>query len=156
MKTRNKILLGLLILFVLIQFFRPDKNVSAAKQPYDIFNYYPASDTVKALVQAACYDCHSNNTEYPWYSNVQPLYWWMDLHVKEGKRKFNFSTYGDYGMRRATHKMDESIELMEEGEMPLKSYTWIHTGSRLNAEQQALIIAWFREVRKKAEKLNSH
>src|SRR5688572_19617871 len=93
MSTVKKILLIILALFIVIQFVRPERNLSSAEAPGDIFTHYAASDSVKHLVRTVCYNCHSNNTVYPWYSNVQPFAWWLDHHIKEGKGELNFSEF---------------------------------------------------------------
>ena len=78
MSITKKISLVLLAIFILIQFIRPEKNQSAGAMPDDIFAHYPATDSIKQLVKIACYDCHSNNTSYPWYTNIQPVAWWLN------------------------------------------------------------------------------
>ena len=148
MSKTKKVLLCLLVVLVVIQFFRPEKNQSNAATPGDIFAHYQAPDSLKALIKTACYDCHSNNTVYPWYSQVQPVAWWLNDHIKEGKRKFNFSEFAAYPAKRADHKMEELIEMVKENEMPLKSYSLIHTDARLTQEQRVAMTNWAAEIRK--------
>lgn len=134
-------LLALLAILVLLQFYHPARNVSN-DQTHHVSTKYPTSEAVEAILKPACYDCHSNMTTYPWYSNIQPVSLWLDSHIKEGKQHLNFS---DFTTRRAAvqnHKFEEIIESQEEGWMPLDSYTWIHKDARLSPEQRQTIIAW--------------
>lgn len=132
----KKILLGLLSLFILIQFFRPSRNLSTAPEPDEIFSHYPASESIKAMIKTSCYDCHSNNTRYPWYAGIQPLAWWIDHHIEEGKGELNFSDFTAFNIRYKSHKLDEIMEVINEREMPLKSYLITHSGARLTDAQR--------------------
>jgi hypothetical protein len=142
MSTGKKILLIILAIFIIIQFIRPARNQSSAENPADIFAHYPATDTVKALVVTACYDCHSNNTRYPWYASIQPVAWWLDHHIKEGKRELNFSEFNTFPAKRKDNKLGKVAEEVKEKEMPLSSYTWIHSDARLTDSQREAIVAW--------------
>jgi hypothetical protein len=148
MKIRNKILLAVLALFILIQFIRPEKNISSKESKNDIFLKYPASDSVKSLVHTSCYDCHSNNTKYPWYTEIQPLGLWMNHHVEEGKAELNFAEFATYPAKKADHKLDEAIEEINEGEMPISGYTFIHHDAKLSDEQRQAIVVWMKTIRK--------
>ncbi|MFM6953690.1 MAG: heme-binding domain-containing protein [Sphingobacteriaceae bacterium] len=147
MKLSTKILLGLVVILLLAQFVRPEKNTASGIQPNDIFTAYPASEEVQAIAKKACYDCHSNNTVYPWYANVQPVAWWIDDHVKEGKRELNFSEFTAYTPKRARHKLEEVAEQVNEHEMPLNSYTWIHAEARLTDTELKLLADWAKATR---------
>jgi hypothetical protein len=140
---KKKILYSLAALFVIIQFFRPAKNVSN-DQTYHISTRYQIPDTVKHILQVACYDCHSNKTRYPWYSEVQPSAWWLSNHVKEAKSELNFSAFTNRKLAYQNHKFEEIIELVEEKEMPLPSYTWLglHSDAKLTDEQRKLLTDW--------------
>ncbi len=143
MSITKKVLLVLLAIFIVIQFIRPKRNESSAATPNDIFVHYPAPDSVKQLVKIACYDCHSNNTAYPWYANVQPVAWWLNNHVKEGKRKLNFSEFTAYTFKRRGRKLEGVIEqVVKEKEMPLSSYTIIHKNADLTDLQRKEIADW--------------
>src|SRR6476660_3766219 len=122
----KKILLGLLVILVLIQFIRPVKNQSSAATPDDIFNHYQAPDSIKAMIRTSCYDCHSDNTNYPWYSEIQPVAWWLDHHVEEGKNELNFSDFEAFNTRFKSHKLDEVMDEVKGENMPLKSYLISH------------------------------
>jgi hypothetical protein len=137
------ILLFLLAILVIIQFFRPEKNLSDDKT-YDITTQYHVPENIKATFAVACNDCHSNKTRYPWYSNVQPLAWWMASHVEDGKRHLNLSEFTKSKIARQNHKLEEIIETVKEHEMPLPSYTWmgVHKDANLTDEQRVAIADW--------------
>lgn len=138
---------GLIVLLALIviQFFHPAKNQSTELLNSDITKVMPVSDEVLNLLKTSCYDCHSNSTNYPWYSSIQPIAWWLSRHVNEGKKHLNFSEFGLYNTKKARHKLDETVEVLEENEMPLKSYTIIHQDAKLTAEQKAVIVKWAKQ-----------
>src|SRR5690606_25714635 len=110
----KKILYGLLIVFIVMQFIRPEKNISEIPSSNDIRVHHPLPADVQSILKRACYDCHSNNTHYPWYTNIQPIGWWMQDHVNEGKSELNFSEFGTYTAKKADHKLEEVIEMVEE------------------------------------------
>lgn len=91
MKTSGIILITLLVVLVVIQFFHPAKNISTVKSPNDIAVLHNVPANVSTILDKACNDCHSNNTRYPWYNNIQPVAWWLDNHVQEGKGELNFN-----------------------------------------------------------------
>ena len=147
MKIIKKIIVSLLIAFIVIKFFRPKKNVSAQTSSNDITLLYSIPADVKTILAKACNDCHSNNTKYPWYSQIQPVAWWLDDHVKEGKKHFNISEFASYRLRKQYHKMEEVEETVGEDVMPLPSYTWIHKDAVLTKEEREKIIAWSKAIR---------
>jgi len=138
----KKILYVLLAALVIIQFLRPQRNQSAGPFPNDITVNFPLATDAKAALEQSCYDCHSNNTRYPWYANVQPVAWWLQGHVNDGKKHLNFSEFGTYAPEKQHHKFEEIKEAVTEGWMPLESYTWIHKTSVLSKEQSAAIAKW--------------
>ena len=138
----KKILLFLLIVFVAIQFIHPKPNKAAGDQPNYIGKSFAIPEDVKTILQKACYDCHTNNTRYPWYSNIQPVDWWLTNHIKEGKKKLNFDEYTSKRLRYQYGKMDETIDLVKKGEMPLNSYTWIHKDAILTKDEKNKLIGW--------------
>lgn len=146
MKIFKKVLIGLLIVFIVMQAFRPAKNTSNDTTK-DISKSYTVPDEVKIILAKACYDCHSNNTRYPWYSEVQPFAWWHGDHIKEGKRKMNFNEFDGYRIARQYKKMEECIKEVKEGEMPLPSYTWIHKDAILTDAEKQTLFNWCETVR---------
>lgn len=133
----------LFVLFILIQFIRPEKNNTESTE-FDISTKYQASDELSHLLKVACNDCHTNKTEYPWYANVQPVAWWLNDHIEHGKGHLNFSKFTHLPIAIQNHKFDEIVEMVEEGEMPLESYTYmgLHSEANLTDEQRKMIIDW--------------
>jgi len=148
MKRGKKIGLILLGVFVVMQFFRITKTNVPVVASNDFIEITNPSPEVKEILKSACYDCHSNESRYPWYSEVAPVSWWLQHHIDEGKEHLNFSIWGTYSEKRADHKLEECAEEVEEGEMPLNSYTWTHSDARLTAEQKELMEDFFNSLRK--------
>jgi len=138
----KKFILGIAVLLVVIQFFRPEKNISSTPSANNIAKKYNTSNEVKVILDKACNDCHSNNTKYPWYSNFQPVAWWLDHHVDEGKGEINFDEFLTYPPKKARHKMEEVNEMVKEGEMPLNSYTWVHKDAVLTQAEKLILAEW--------------
>jgi len=139
----KKILIGLGILLLIIQFIRPDKNDSN-DLTNDISTKYQVSSEVNHLLQVSCNDCHSNKTEYPWYANVQPVAWWLNNHVVDGKKHLNFSEFTKKPLFVQNHKFDEIMEMVGDKEMPLPSYTnlGLHSEANLTDDQRKMIVDW--------------
>jgi len=142
----RKIMLVLLAALIVIQFFHPKKNKAEGPQPNYIGNTFAVPEEVKSIMGKACNDCHSNNTRYPWYASIQPVHWWLNKHVVEGKKKINFDEYTHRPLRYQYHKMEEVIDLVKEGEMPLNSYTWTHKDAKLTEEERSKITGWAQSV----------
>lgn len=135
-------LLTLLIIFIGIQFIRPVRNESEQVLPTDITKIYNVPDNVFNALKISCYDCHSNNTNYPFYVNIEPVAWMMNNHIKNGKDKLNFSDFGTYSRRRQISKLRSIISQIKEDKMPLSFYTLIHKDAILSIVDKALIIDW--------------
>jgi len=148
MSILRKILLAVLIILIGIQFIRPAKNNGVLDNPKEIGKIVQVPENIKLILKTACYDCHSNQTFYPWYSEIMPLGWWLNHHVEEGKEHLNFSVFGDYSKKRQDHKLEEVKEETEEKEMPLESYTWYHKNASLSDDQIKLIVDWVDAARK--------
>jgi len=145
--TFAKILVALLIIFIIIQFIRPAKNQSSAAGVYDINTKYKVPDSVQKIFKASCYDCHSNNTVYPWYAEIQPVGWWLSSHVNDGKRGLNFSEFTSYPIGKQYKRLQDISEQVKSDEMPLSSYLLIHTYAKLTIEQKTQIYNWVNDVR---------
>jgi hypothetical protein len=147
MKVMKKIVLILLVVFLIAQFFGPEKNQGylASIDPF-LKETNPPED-VKLILKEACYDCHSDVTRYPWYNRITPVNYWLAEHVKDGKKHFNFSNWEGNSVKRKDHKFEELIEMVEEKEMPLKSYTWTHSEAKLTDAQIASVVDWAKKVR---------
>jgi len=140
---KKQVLVVFIVVPVLVQFIKVDKNESTDLS-YDISNSYPVSNDLSQLLKVSCYDCHSNNTTYPWYSEIQPVAWWLDHHVQDGKKHLNFSEFTKTKIAVQNHKFEEIIEMVEDKEMPLPSYTYLglHPQANLTDNQRDLIVNW--------------
>ncbi len=142
----KKILIGLLVVLVLIQFFRPEKN-NSNDLTHDVSTKYKVPEEVSHILRVACNDCHTNKTNYPWYAQVQPVAWWLNDHVTEGKEHLNFSSFTQLPIAVQNHKFEEVIEVIDENEMPLESYTYLglHPEAKLTEDQKTALKTWARE-----------
>lgn len=143
----KKTFLALLVVFVAAQFWRPARNLSSAPTPNDINVKHPTPASVQALLKRACYDCHSNNTRYPWYAEVQPVRWWLERHIHKAKEDLNFSEFGSYAPKRATRRLEALADEVADKRMPLPSYTWMHPEARLTPDEIKLLVDWAEELR---------
>ncbi len=146
MKLFKKILLALLVIFLVMQAFRPTRNLSANTEN-DISVSYAVPTEVKTILAKACNDCHSNKTEYPWYANIQPAAFWLNDHVVDGKRHMNFNEFNKYRIAKQYKKLEECIDEVKDGEMPLESYTMIHKNAILTEAEKITLTNWCLTVR---------
>lgn len=146
MKVLKKISVIFIIVLVIAQFFGPDTNNGSLEsvEPFLAETNPPAE--VKEILYTCCFDCHSNHTEYPWYSKITPINYWINSHVNEGKDELNFSKWDDYGTQKKNHKFEEMIDLIETKEMPLSSYTWVHREANLSHDKIREVINWAQQV----------
>ncbi len=144
MTTKRKVAVALGVVFLLIQLIPRSRTVHEVNPAADFDPERSVSEL--ALLRSACYDCHSYETRYPWYADVQPIAMWMDHHVEEGRAELNFSLWHTYSEKRRRHKLEESIELVENREMPLTSYKLTHPEARLSDEERTLLADWFRSL----------
>ena len=125
-----------------MQFIRPDRTNIAVEKSMEI----QTPVEVTQIFQSACYDCHSNETKYPWYSNIQPFGWFLKNHIEDGRKHLNFSTFATYEPKRQAHKLFESVEMVENGEMPMESYLLMHPEAKLSESQKAEIVNYFKRI----------
>ena len=144
---KKKIGIGIIVVLVVMQFFRIDKTNPPVDNSKDLLYIAEANEDVTLLVRKACYDCHSNETTYPWYTNVAPVSWWIKHHIDEGREELNFSEWTKYDAEKADHKLEECVEMLEEGEMPLSSYTITHGEAELSEEDKHKLMDWFESLR---------
>ncbi len=145
--TKKNIFLYLVVLFILIQVFRIDKSTKPIHVETDFIAMTLPNPEITNILKVACYDCHSNQPTYPCYTNIAPFSWWIKHHIDEGSWHLNFSEWGTYSEKRKNHKLEESIEMIEEGEMPMYSYTWMHTEAKLTDTQKLQLVEWFKVVK---------
>jgi hypothetical protein len=134
------ILILALVALVVMQFIRPDKNEAGYEGVAHFENETKPASSVAGILKDNCYDCHSNQTNYPWYAEIAPVNSWLADHVKDGKKHFNVSAWKDYSIKKKDHKLEELLEMVEEGEMPLDSYTWLH--GKLSENATKLLLQW--------------
>jgi hypothetical protein len=129
-----------------MQFVRSPRNDGAPDGPSSIGAQEAVPAPVKQILERACYDCHSNRTVYPWYASVQPVAWWLNKHIAEGKGELNFSEFSAYDVKRAIHKLESVSDQVHDREMPLKSYLLMHREARLTDAERALVESWADEL----------
>lgn len=147
MKILKKIGWLLLVVLIALQFFRPEKNVSEEIPETNLIVALNPPAEIATMLKTSCYDCHSNNTAYPWYSEVAPLSYWISDHVKDGKKHLDFSIWETYTAKKKAHKMEEFVEEVKEHKMPLESYLWIHKEAVLTPEQITQLVGWANQQR---------
>lgn len=150
-KVLKIVLIIIIIAFIIIQFIRPPKNQSEEIAANQIAAVQQVPEDVQQMLKVSCYDCHSNTTHYPWYSKIQPVAWFLDDHIIEGKKEINFSTFATYPAYRRYKKFKEIQEQIKEDEMPLFSYTLPHRDAILSAEQKSTLINWAANAQKEME-----
>ena len=125
-----------------MQAVQPIPNNSTKLLPTDITRIVNVPENALTILKNACYDCHSNNTRYPWYVSIQPVGWIMSDHIKNGKENLNFSDFGIYSPRKQTNKSRAIKTSIEESSMPLPAYVIMHGSARLSAEDKKILIDW--------------
>lgn len=143
MNKRN-ILIALAVVLIIMQFFPIDKTNPPVNQAKDFLTTENAPVEVAQLFKTACYDCHSDETKYPWYTSVAPTSWFVKGHIDDARKHLNFSTWGDYDANQKAHKMEEIIEMVDGKEMPMLTYWMIHWDAKISVEQRTQITDWVR------------
>jgi hypothetical protein len=149
MKFLKKVLFVLFIVFVVAQFFGPEKNQGDLATLEPFLNETNPPEDVHLILKTACFDCHSDYTRYPWYNAITPVNYWLADHVDHGKGELNFSNWAEYSLKRKDRKLEEVMDLIKKKEMPLESYTWTHKDAILSDEQIENVMAWTKEARMK-------
>ena len=149
MKRKTKIIIAILIVLILIQFIKPGRNHGNAFGRNDFTHEVSVPDSIMRILKVSCFDCHSNHTNYPWYAETNPVYWWLNHHITEGKKELNFTEFATYTLKQKDKKLSEIAELVQDHEMPLPSYTWVHTDSKLNEQQINALVTWAKTSRQK-------
>ncbi len=149
MKTIKKILLALLVLLLIAQFFGPEKNQGEMSSIEPFLAETNPPENVQIILKESCYDCHSNVTRYPWYNNITPVNYWLASHINDGKKHFNVSDWVGNSVKRKDHKMEELVEMVEKKYMPIDSYTLVHSQAKLSDDQIKAVADWAKQVRLK-------
>lgn len=148
----KKVLTAILVAFIIIQFFPIDKTNPAPTPGMDFIRIKNTPPEVAAIINRSCYDCHSNETRYPWYSNIAPPAWILKNHINEGRKELNFSTFAVYEPKTQAHKLQECIEMVEKKEMPLESYFIGHQDAKLTDAQRKILTDYFKREKQETER----
>jgi len=151
MRIVKIIALVLLVCFVGIQFMSTELNQSNIVPKTDFLLVNNPSENISTLLQESCYDCHSNNTEYPWYNKIQPIAWFLENLIADGKKELNFNEWDAYSNRRKNSKLKSIISQVEDDEMPLSSYTLIHKDAKLPESEKTLVIDYMKRLKDNLE-----
>ena len=147
MNWKKKVLIIVGLIIITLQFIQPVHNKSTQVLATDISKIYVFPDSVQKILTVSCYDCHSNNTNYPWYFNIQPVGWILASHIKDGKNNLNFSEFGSYSTRKQANKLRAISSSVKDGSMPISSYTLLHSDAKLSNHQKELINSWAQNIR---------
>jgi hypothetical protein len=147
LKVIKIIALVLLVAFIGIQFIPTDRNQSSVVLDTDFMLVNKVPSNIENKIQVSCYDCHSNNTAYPWYNKIQPVAWFLGDHIKEGKAELNFNEWDEYSDRRKNSKLRSIISQIEDDEMPLDSYTIIHADAKFSEDEKSEIIEYMAQLK---------
>lgn len=146
MKIIKKIPLFLLVVFVVAQFFGPERNSGEVSSIEAFIAETNPPENVKVILKETCFDCHSDVTRYPWYFNITPVNYWIADHIEHGKSELNFSKWGEYSLKRKKHKFKEIWEEVEKKKMPLDSYTWTHDEANLSQQEIEMVVNWAKQI----------
>jgi hypothetical protein len=153
MRLLVKIIFAIVIIaFVVIQFFQPEKNIGEISEDH-IFRQEQLPENVQLIIKNACLDCHSNNTKYPWYNNFAPVSWMLDKHVTQGKDELNFSEWGKLDAYGKIVALEDIRQEVERKTMPLKGYVAMHKEAKLSEVQISALLDWI--DKRGAELVNS-
>lgn len=154
-KIIKKIVITGFIVFLLLQLYQPSRNFSFEQDlTADFTRVYNVPKNVETILRTSCYDCHSNNTNYPWYSYIQPARFLMDNHIKDGKKDLNFNRFENYSKRKQSSKLEAIIKQIKSGEMPLASYTLLHKKAKLTPTQKKEVIDWINKTKDSLSSVN--
>ena len=142
MKLRTKIIVGLVVVFGGIQFLPSTYNQSNEILSTDLSRIYNVPKDVESILRTSCYDCHSNNTKYPWYNKVKPVTWYLQNHIEEGKKELNFSIFGEYSERKRRSKLHDIANQIKSDGMPLSSYLLMHRNAKITESKKTILLNW--------------
>ena len=147
----KKVLFPLIIVFLIAQLFNPAKNEYSIIPESDFILTEKPPQHLAVILKESCYDCHSNNTTYPWYDKITPVNFWVNGHIKKGKEELNFSLWKQYSNKRKAHKLEECIKMIQEQEMPLDSYLLTHSNAKLTESEIKELTDWMSFLKIKHE-----
>jgi hypothetical protein len=138
----KRIIVGLALVFAGMQLVRPDRTNPPASAGLSVQATATVPPEVDAVLRRSCFDCHSSETRWPWYSGVVPMAWGVANHVKEGRAEFSFSDWGAYPPRKRVALLEKMCDEVREGRMPLREYLWLHRGARLSEADRKSVCDW--------------
>jgi hypothetical protein len=141
-KALKYIVIFLVVSFAVLQLFQIDRAAPPVVADRTLQAAVNVPADISQILGRSCNDCHSDQTQYPWYSYVQPIGWFLKDHIEEGKRELNFSVFNTYESKKKAKKLDEICEMVQEGSMPIASYTWIHGSAVLSKSDVQAICSW--------------
>ena len=147
MKYLKKSIVILGIVFVGIQLIPTKHNQVKTDYTSDFMTIFKVPKNIESKIKTSCYDCHSNNTRYPRYNNIQPVAWFLEGHIKKGKKELNFSDFGNYSKHRQKNKLKAIKDQIKDGEMPLSSYMFMHRDAKLSEFQKNVLMNYMERLR---------
>ncbi|HJY63295.1 MAG TPA: heme-binding domain-containing protein [Ignavibacteria bacterium] len=150
-KVIKIVLIIIIIAFVVIQFFRPERTTTEVYEESHITKIMNVPDDVHRILKRSCFDCHSDHTAWPWYTNVAPASWLVAKDVRNGRTKMNFSQWGKIPDAKREARLEAICEEITEGEMPLKEYLYLHGDAKLTPQDKDVLCNWVKAELKKIE-----
>lgn len=144
-RTARRILFGLLLGSLAVQIVRPDRSNPPATAAASLAAKAPPP--IAAILDRSCRDCHSNETRWPWYTNISPVSWMVADHVHHGRDRFNYSEWSTYPSDDQDKFLGAMCNLTKRARMPLPSYLLIHRDAALSAADVAALCAWSDKMR---------
>ena len=143
----KKIFLALLFIGVMIQFIRPDMAPVPVDTKHTIQAVLTVPPNIDATLHRACYDCHSNETRWPWYSQISPVSWWLKGHVNDARQALNFSEFAALPKKKQISKLGDACDQVKGGDMPLKVYLPMHPAAHLTDADRGALCTWFTSLK---------
>ena len=138
--------IALAVLLVAIQFFRPERSNPSPDPAVELSAQVSVPPAVRSILERSCFDCHSNQTRWPWYSHIAPVSWLVARDVEEGRGRLNFSEWGSYKHGRRVARLEMLINEVDRGEMPPSSYLLMHGGAALSEADKDTLCAWAEQL----------
>jgi hypothetical protein len=139
------VVIVLVVLFIGAQVYRPSLTNPPVDESKSIGATTHMTPEVAAILERSCKDCHSSKTEWPWYSNVSPVSWYLKNHIDDGRRALSLSDWGTYAQRKRETKLHEICEQVEAGQMPIKSYLLLHPSAKLSDDDRRVLCEWAKQ-----------
>jgi len=146
MNELKYILIFFVALFLGIQLFTTEKNIGELNPKGSFENEIETPADISKMLNNACYDCHSNNTKYPWYASIAPMSWYISGHVEDGKATLNFSEWSSYSKEEKQKKIDKSADLVKRRWMPMHEYLGQHPEALMTNKEVEKLANWFSNI----------